>query len=297
MQITVKNWLNEWLEVYVKPCRKENTYQCYKFIIIMILKKRNELCKLELADIDELYLQKLLNECAASYSKSTLKKMRIVFNCAFNAAIRNHKCISNPASALTIPDASEKEVHALTREEEKKVKEAANNDILGHLAIFMLDTGLRACELRNLKWSDYDCKLGEIYIRKSKTKNGVRIVPLISTAKNIIDSQEHICDFIFTSTIKRPVSKTVLRKLYDRLRKETGIESVTNHVYRHSFATRMVENKADYKALSKILGHRNVGFTMDTYADAETKFLHEQMSVLEDKPKRKIMRIKSMHVK
>jgi integrase len=121
------------------------------------------------------------------------------------------------------------------------------------------------------------------------------MVPLTLLAKKIIDNQKHYCDYIFTSTTKQPVTKTVLRKLYDRLRKATKIDIVTNHVYRHSFATRMAEKKADYKALSVILGHKNVAFTIHRYANAETSFLHEQIALKDQKPKKRIMRFKLLH--
>jgi integrase len=86
--------------------------------------------------------------------------------------LRNDICLKNPALGLCIPEASEKEIRSLTRKEEESIILAAQNDILGHLALFMLETGLRAGELMNLKWSDYDAEKYEIYVRKSKTKNG-----------------------------------------------------------------------------------------------------------------------------
>lgn len=286
MQTNVKEWLDEWLDVYIKPpCRRENTYLCYRYMINIIDKLRPEIRRLNLEEIDEMYLQKLINQSSDKYSKSTLKKIRTVFKEAYSVAIRNHRCTDNPALSLVIPEgATEKEIRALTREEELKVMEAAKKDVLGHLAIFMLLTGIRSIELRNLKWGDYNAEKGEIYIRKSKTKNGIRVVPLLAEAQKIIEAQPHYCDFIFTSTIKKPITKTVLRKLYERLRKATGIDIITNHVYRHSFATRAVEKKVDYKALSKILGHKDVAFTLHRYADAETDFLHEQIKMMETEP-------------
>ncbi len=280
---TVTNLLEGWLVTYTKPpCKSENTYQCYKFAISVIKKVRPELTNMGLSDIDENYLQSLLNELAVHYSKSTLRKIRTVFKNAYSVAGRQGKCSTNPASSLTIPvEASEKEIRALTREEEVSVITAARKDILGHFTIFMLETGLRSSEFRNLKWSDYNPEKNEICIRKSKTKTGVRVVPLLAEAKQIIEAQPHYCDYIFTSTIKKPVTKTVLRKLYVRLRKATGIDIITNHVYRHSFATRAVEKEFDYKALSKVLGHKNVAFTLHRYTNAETSFLHEQMEKME----------------
>jgi integrase len=290
----VKEWLNEWLDTYIKPpCRKENTYLCYKYTINIILKLRPEIRDLGIKEINELYIQKILKEATISYSKSTIKKIKTVFKEAYTVAIRNQMCKDNPALSLTIPEeAHEKEIRALTREEELRVMEAAKKDVLGHLAIFMLKTGIRSCELRSLKWVDYDAEKGEIYIKKSKTPNGVRVVPLLSDAKKIIDSQPHYCEYIFTSTTKKPITKTVLRRLYERLRKATGIDIITNHVYRHSFATRAIEKKIDYKALSKILGHKDVAFTLRRYTNAETSFLHEQMNLLEKTSSKRCLRFK-----
>ena len=281
-QITVETMFEKWLEVYVKPCKRKNTYLCYKNVIIMIKKFCPPIFKRSIEDVKEYDLQKLLNDAAKKYSKSTLKKMQIVFSAAYKKAILNRICEFNPACCLTIPEASVKKVRALTREEEIAVRNAAKEDPLGHIAIFFLDTGIRACELIGLEWEAYDPNNHEIFIVKSKSKNGVRTVPLIHEAENIIQKQPHCGKYIFTSTKGNPITKTVLNKLYTRLRKKTGIQIITNHVYRHSFATRMVEHGADYKALSEILGHANVNFTINTYTNAETSFLHEQISVIED---------------
>ena len=87
-----------------------------------------------------------------------------------------------------------------------------------------------------------------------------------------------------------------MKKLYERIRKQTGIDIVTNHVYRHSFATRLVEKGADHKAISKLLGHANVAFTIHQYADAEDDFVREQISVLETHHERRVMKVKYFHV-
>lgn len=282
-QISVEEWLNKWLETYIKPpCRKENTYLCYKYVIQIMKKAQPDLLSADLTDVREWKLQKLLIQAADNYAKSTVKKIKTVLKRSYEVAIRNHICTENPAISLSIPEsAAVKEVRALTRQEEIAIRKAAEKDILGHLAIFMLDTGVRSSELRHLKWHDYNAEKNEIYVRKSKTKNGIRVVPLLTEAKDIIEKQPHCCEYIFVSTIKKPVTKTVLSKLYLRLRKATGINMLTNHVYRHSFATRAVEKQIDYKALSKILGHKNVAFTLQRYTNAETGFLHEQMHKME----------------
>ncbi len=296
-QISIEKMFEEWLEVYVEPCKKTNTYLCYKNIIIMIAKFRPALVTKPICDIREYELQRFLNDAAKKYSRSTVKKMQMVFRLAIRKAIHNKLCTDNPAESLTLPEASVKKVRALTRSEETVIRLAAKEDSLGHITLFLLDTGIRACELINLMWDAYSPDRHEIRIYSSKTKRGIRTIPLIHEAEAIIQAQPHLGKYIFTSTQGTPVTKTVLKRLYERLRKTTGIQILTNHVCRHTFATRMVERGADYKALSQILGHASVDFTLDTYADAETDFLHEQISLLEKPHKRKSYKIKKLFLK
>ncbi|QKN23699.1 MULTISPECIES: tyrosine-type recombinase/integrase [Caproicibacterium] len=68
-----------------------------------------------------------------------------------------------------------------------------------------------------------------------------------------------------------------------RLRRETGINFLTTHVYRHTFATRALEDGMNVKALSKILGHTNVAFTMQRYCSPDIEFLQEQTDMLDQK--------------
>lgn len=49
------------------------------------------------------------------------------------------------------------------------------------------------------------------------------------------------------------------------LRRVTGIEFLTIHVYRHTFATCALEDGMNVKALSKISGHTDVAFRMQRY--------------------------------
>ena len=163
------------------------------------------------------------------------------------------------------------------------IEKAAAKDPLGHITVFFLNTGLRAGELCNLTWRDYYPKVHGIKIETSKTKAGHRFIPLIPEAEEILLSQPYCCDYVFTSTKKTQVTKTVLRKLYVRLQEATGIY-VTNHIYRHTFATRMVEARADYKALSQLLGHTDVAFTLNRYPRLHLDFLRSQINLLSRKP-------------
>lgn len=289
MTTTMNEWLYDWLDAYVKPNLAEKTYQCYQGTIGRIIKAKPEFVFKNLDEITEIDIQRFINSLAATYSKSTLNDIRVVVNQSFRAAVINGVCEKNPISHLSIPkNASIKKVRALTQDEQLLVEEAARRDPLGHIVFFFLLTGLRSDELIHLSWDDYDAVHETICIKKSKTNAGVRIIPLIPEAKEIIDRQVPRCKFIFTNTRKQPLTESSLKKLYLRMRKATGIPWITNHVYRHSFATRLVESGSEYKALSKLLGHKDVAFTLRRYTDADLKFLRQQIYLLHENPLKKI---------
>mgnify|MGYP000940635278 CR=1 FL=1 len=66
-----------------------------------------------------------------------------------------------------------------------------------------------------------------------------------------------------------------------RLRRVIGIQFLTTHVYRHTFATCALEDEINVKALSRVLGHKNVAFTMQRYYSPDINFLREQMDMID----------------
>ncbi|WOC32346.1 MULTISPECIES: tyrosine-type recombinase/integrase [Caproicibacterium] len=281
---TVMDWLKKWNETYSKPNLAEKTYACYKCAIGILNRYHPELQDMPLDELTSLYIQRILNDLAGKYAKSTLNSIRVVFHKAYEAASEIPAFGVSQIGKLYIPKrAAQKIVRALTREEQAKVEAVAQETLLGYVTIFFLRTGLRAEELCNLKWSDYDKKQQVIYIRKSKTKAGVRPVPLNREAQQILLSQPK-CRFdnaIFHSSNGNPVTISSLQKLYLRLRRETGIPFITTHVYRHTFATRALEDGMNIKALSQILGHTDVAFTIKQYCSPDLDFLREQTDMID----------------
>ncbi len=284
MKKTVGNAMIEWLNTYIKPCDKTSTYTSYFYCIQIILIFKPEYQTKFLYDLCEEDLQNMINNIGHEYSKSTIRKIIIILKNTYKRGIKNKWCYTNPATDLIIPGyASIKEVPALTQFQQQRVEAAAAADPLGDIILFLLNSGLRAGELINLEWINYDNRHQEIHIRGSKTKAGIRTLPLTPTLITIIERQPHICDSIFTSTRGTPVTKSVLRKLYLRIRQKTGIDFFTNHVCRHTFATRMIERTADPKAVSILLGHTDVTFTLNKYTHPDQEYLYKQMQLIEHK--------------
>lgn len=282
--ITMQDWMNEWLTTFIQPNRAAKTYSCYKAVINILGRECPQLSKITPHEMDTIQAQKILNGLEFKFAKSTLNSMRVVFHESMQRACEIHALHALPLGRLMVPkQAAVKQVRAMTRAEQAAVEEAAETELLGYLAIFFLRTGLRAAELCNLRWDDYNATNQTIRILKSKTKAGIRFVPLCTEAQQIICAQHKCCNdnAIFHSSTGNPVTEEVLQKLSWRLRRVTGVEFLTTHVYRHTFATRALEDGMNVKALSKILGHTDVAFTMQRYCSPDVNFLREQMDLID----------------
>lgn len=280
---TLQEWLDEWLITYKACAVSESTYDIYRFSISLIC--RYPIAAASLSEVTERDLQQCLNKLhLAKYSKSSIFKVRLVLRQSFSVAARIGLIPASPATELILPAAPTKEVLPLTHAEQALIEAACLDDPLGHLILFLLDTGLRRAELENLRWTDYvDAPDGAyIHVRASKTKAGIRTVYLISRAKEIIDKQPRINAYIFNSMRKTPLTHTVMRDLCYRVRQKARVANFTPHVCRHTFVTRLCEQGVAAKAIAQIIGHAKADYVLDIYATLEKQELRRAIYILDN---------------
>lgn len=152
--------------------------------------------------------------------------------------------------------------------------------------LFCMHTGLRIGELCALRWGDIDleqrtvtvcrtiqrisCQEAQgqtkIVVTTPKTSHSVRTIPL-STLLCPVLRRIHPGNgkaYLLTGTTHCTEPRTY-RDYYNRLRDKLGLPGVTFHGLRHTFATRLIENGADYKTVSELLGHASVNITLNLY--------------------------------
>ena len=143
---------------------------------------------------------------------------------------------------------------------------------------------------------------GKYYVEKTKTACGVRFIPMTDdvyqSLKNILASRkkvkvETIVDgysgFILLDKDSKP--KVALHienemrwamKKYDKLHPDQPLPNITPHVFRHIFCTNMANADMDVKTLQYLMGHSDVGVTLNIYTHATYDRAAEQMAKLID---------------
>ena len=283
---TLNNWLEHWVKLYKRHTVKPKTYKMYCHAIGLIGK--HEIGSVRLKKLTVEQLQKFLGELAEEkYSKSTIHKAKITLSQSLTLAnesgLLSQKLKKFSSKKLTMPIAPTKDIKALTLAEQEKVAIAAQGDIHENAILFLLNTGLRLEELLNFKCDDYDANHKVIKIRKSKTDTRIRKAPLTKAAQLILWWQLHETNktqYIFITSRGNPLSESAIRKAVLRIREASGVQSFTPHVCRHTFATRAIEQGMNVKALSAVLGHADVRFTMQQYVHADDDFIRAEMEKL-----------------
>jgi integrase len=141
-----------------------------------------------------------------------------------------------------------------------------------------LYAGLRRGEVMALRWSDVDLKAGTIHVTRSwdvehgpgdtKSRNR-RAVPIIALLREYLAAQRlaqppggELC---FGPDGHQPFHPDNLQKRADKAWAATGLERVTLHDCRHTFASLAIAAGVNAKSLSTYMGHSTVAITLDRY--------------------------------
>lgn len=148
----------------------------------------------------------------------------------------------------------------------------------------MYACGLRVSELVNLKISNL--YLNESFIKVVGKGNKERLIPIHDQAISCIELylksiRSHLSikpgneDVVFLNRRGAKLSRVMIFYIIKELAASVGIrKSISPHTLRHSFATELVENGADLRAVQEMLGHASIT-TTEIYTHLDRKFLKE----------------------
>lgn len=301
-KMTLEAYMTHWLEEVKKPELKPSSYdrveQSLKYQIFPAIGH------IQINALTSNDVQKMINTIINEKSYSTAKKAYNNLNACMELGVQRGEILKNPVKGVKLPSSKTKErkeitayspeeIAAIVDEAKRTYKNGTPVYRYGYLIILILNTGMREGEPLYLKWKDIDLEKRHIYIHGNvvevknraenaessyvlleqnppKTDKSTRYIPLND---NAVDALEHLRKIIkdkdrviatknHTITSPRKVYKTM-----ECILKKCGITDKENlvHALRHTFATTLIRNGVDIKAVSEILGHEDVSTTLNTY--------------------------------
>lgn len=266
---------------------KKSTFSAYVLLIenhlLPVFGNKHEL---EESDVQSFVLQKL----ESGLSQKTIKDILIVLKMILKFGAKN-KWISYEPFDIQYPTVREsQQIEVLSRTHQKKIMNYIQDHFtFRNLGVYIcLSSGMRIGEVCALTWEDIDTDNGVIHINRTiqriyiiengtrktelvldtpKTKNSIREVPISKDLLRILKPFKKIVNpsfFVLTNDAK-PTEPRTYRSFYKNLLKNLDIPEIKFHGLRHSFATRCIESKCDYKTVSVLLGHSNISTTLNLY--------------------------------
>ncbi len=191
-----------------------------------------------------------------------------------------------PPSSIELAKLSAREINLISPEElERLLKQPDTATDAGRRdrAIFELlfSTGLRISELCNLDRESVNLKSEEFSVRGKGGK--VRVVFLSPEAKqtleSYLDKRKDMSEPMFVNNKEGRITPRSVERIIKRYSIAAGImKTVTPHTLRHSFATDLLRNGADLRAVQLLLGHANISTTQvyTHITDRELKSVHQR---------------------
>lgn len=295
----------ELVEMYVAQKRgvRHNTRANYNFVLNIIRKEEFGLKRIDKIKIFDAKAW-LIKLQADGRGYSTIHSIRGVLRPAFQMAVDNDLLSKNPfefqLSTVVVNDSVTRE--AITRKQERDFLEFVKND--KHFSryydgIFILfKTGLRISEFVGLTVRDIDFENSRIIvdhqlqrtqnmeyvIEDPKTGCGTRMVPMTPEVKEsfarILANRkppkvepvvQGYSGFLFLDKNGRPMVALHWEKYFQHICAKYNsiykvqMPKITPHVCRHTFCSNMAKSGMNPKTLQYIMGHSEIGVTLNTY--------------------------------
>ena len=284
---------------------KRSTFAAYTLLIENhILPSFGEMALVEEQDVQTFVFRKL-NE---GLSHKTIKDILIVLKMILRFGVKNQMTEYRQIDIKFPTERDKHSIDILSRSHQKQIMEYIRlHFTFKNLGIYIcLSAGMRIGEICALTWDDLDVENGIIHVRKTiqriyvieehrkytevildtpKTKNSIREIPMTKNLLKMIRPIKKIVNgnFYVLTNEPKPTEPRTYRNYYKQFMQSLGLPLMKFHGLRHSFATRCIESKCDYKTVSVLLGHSNISTTLNLYVHPnleQKKLCMEQMSRL-----------------
>ena len=262
----------------------QNYIRDVKKLISFIDKKKITSTPIEIKeDLIQQFIYEIAKEISPRSQARIISGLRSFFDYLIFENYRSSNptdLIETPKIGVKLPDTlSEQEINSLISAIDLSKAEGERNRAMLET---MYSCGLRVSELIDLKISDLFFDEGFIKIVGKGNKE--RFVPIHSSAQNYImlymnEIRSHLSikkgfqDTLFLNRRGKSLSRQMIFMILKALAIKINLnKKISPHTFRHSFATHLLKNGADLRAIQQMLGHESIT-TTEVYVHLDTSYL------------------------
>jgi integrase len=289
--ITLNEYLDQWLETAAKPRLREKSYRSYESLMRRYV--RPPLGPRNLAAICPLDVQTVYQQLVErGLSPRTIRYTHSVFRSSMRQAIRWRLLAEDPTNGAQLPRQRRRELRVLTAEQSRSFLETAMQTAYGPVFAIALTTAARPSEYLALKWQDINWERGTVSITRTlervsgawrfaetKRARSRRVIKLQGWVLDLLQelhaerkakpaggSWPGASDLIFTTPSGRPIDSDNLAKRFKSILKQASLPLIRLYDLRHTGATLALAAGVPAKVVSEQLGHASAAFTLDVYS-------------------------------
>lgn len=288
---------------YAANLISESHYSRLEFVLKEI--KSSPLGNMMIDKITYRDLQNYFNSLISRYTDSTIKKIYECVKQGFKAALKQKYIKENPFEDVIKPKSRKetKEVESLTTNDNQKLSKYLLNSNLSqekykNIILLELFTGMRIGEVLALAKNDIDLENQIIHVKKTvsvdingdlmvkkgtKTYSGKRDIPFPSFLVSHLQEQfekyeKNENDLLFTYE-KRIIKASTINTVLKRICKQLELpKTISNHTLRHTFGTRCIESGMAPVVVQKLMGHKDIRVTLNTYTSVLNQYKLEELN-------------------
>ena len=289
---TLGEFLDQWLADVVKPRVRAWTFAGYEVHVRRHIKP--VLGRVPLEKLSPQHVQHLLNrKLEEGLKPKSVRYLRGTLRTALNEAVRWGLVARNAAALVEGPRVERFDIQPFTPAEARVFLDSIAGERLEALYSVALTMGLRQGEALGLRWQDVDLELGYLRVCKqlqrvhgapqlvepktARSRRTLAMPPMITKGleqHRVRQRQERSnagsrwaeTDLVFASTEGKPLDGTAISKGFHSLLKRAGLQQRRFHDLRHSCATLLLVQGVSPRVVMDVLGHSQIGLTMNTYS-------------------------------
>lgn len=290
-----KEELQRYLQfIKLEKSLSENSVVSYKNDLERYLKfLSDDLGIQDLSGVTLQHIEKYLEELSAmDLSVSSIARNVSSIRGFHEFAVIERMAEANPAELIELPKKAKNLPEVLNPEEVSEIIDIPNRESdagIRNAAVLetLYATGMRVSELTNLELDNLIFEIGFIRVVGKGKKE--RLVPVGEMAQSAIEHYIEVVrskfqsdknpqktkNKVFLSQRGNPLSRMSIWNIVNDAAERAGIEkNVYPHIFRHSFATHLLEGGADLRAVQEMLGHSSI-ITTEIYTHVDRSLLHQ----------------------